>query len=279
MVDGLSIFHREAGREGAPTVLLLHGFPSSSHMFRELIPRLADRFHVVAPDYPGFGNSDCPAPGAFSYTFENLSRVMERFLVERGISDFSMYVQDYGAPVGMRIAVRRPEWIRSLVIQNANLYLEGLRPIVHEQLGPLWRSRTPETEAPAREMLRPEGTRFQYTAGARAPDQMNPDAWNMDQWGLDRPGNAEIQLELLADYHTNLARYPEWQRYLRRHQPRTLVVWGVGDPVFGTENVSGLQRDLENPEVHLLDTGHFALEEEAEFIAARMNDFLPASHR
>ena len=273
-VNGTGIFCREAGPEGAPVILLLHGFPSSSHMSRDLIPRLADRFHVVAPDYPGFGNSDCPPAGEFTYTFDHLSRVMERFLVLRGLSRFTMYVQDYGGPVGRRIAARHPDWIEALVVQNANFYEEGLKPVVHEQLGGLWRARTPETEAPAREFLKREGTIFQYTAGARAPERMNPDAWNMDQWGLDRPGNAAIQLDLLANYHTNLARYPEWQQYLRRHQPPTLVVWGTGDPVFGVENVRGLERDLTDIETFLLDTGHFALEEDVEFIAARMREFL-----
>lgn len=275
-VDGLDIFYREAGDPAAPTVLLLHGFPSSSHMFRELIPALADRFHLVAPDYPGFGNSACPSPDEFAYTFEHLADVIERFLVAIGLDRFAVYAQDYGGPVGFRIAERHPEWIEALIVQNANAYREGITDTFDGLLRPLWERRSPETEAPVLDLFKRDGTLFQYRHGARAPEAMNPDAWNLDQWGLDRPGNAAIQLELQANYHTNLDRYPAWQAYLREHRPPTLVVWGEHDPLFGPDGARAYVRDAPDAEIHLLDTGHFALEEDAVAIAAHIRRFLGA---
>ncbi|MFP2927669.1 alpha/beta fold hydrolase [Pyxidicoccus sp. 3LG] len=275
-VDGLRIFYREAGNPSAPTLLLLHGFPSSSHMFRDLMPLLADRFHLVAPDYPGFGNSDAPPPDTFQYDFDHLTDVVEKFVQKKGLTRFALYMQDYGGPVGFRLATRHPDWISGLVIQNANAYVEGLTPVTDQTLRPLWEKRNSATEAPARKMLEREGTLFQYHAGARNPAAMNPDAWNMDQQGLDRPGNAAIQVELLANYHTNLARYPEWHAYFRQHQPPTLVVWGKGDPIFGVPGAHAYKKDLKNLEVHLLDTGHFALEEEAPAIAEHIAAFMSA---
>lgn len=273
-VDGLELFYREAGEEGAPTIVLLHGFPSSSHMFRDLIPKLSDRFRVIAPDYPGFGNSSCPTVDEFEYTFDHLADVVETFLSQIGVTRFSVYMQDYGGPVGFRIATRHPDWIESLVIQNANAYREGITQTFDGLLRPLWESRTGATEAPVLKLFEREGTMFQYQHGARAPEKMNPDAWNMDQWGLDRPGNFAIQLDLQANYHTNLEQYPRWHAYLKEHQPPTLVVWGQNDPLFGVEGVKCLERDLENIEVHLFDTGHFALEEEAEAIAGHIRRFV-----
>ena len=275
-VNGLRIFHREAGPKDAPTILLLHGFPSSSHMFRELIPLLSDEFRLVAPDYPGFGNSDAPPVDEFNYTFDHLADVVEAFVQQHGLTRFSVYMQDYGGPVGMRLATRHPDWIEALIIQNANLYEEGVQPMFRELLGPLWENRTGATEAPVLKLFEREGTMFQYHTGARAPEQMNPDAWNMDQRGLDRPGNAQIQLDLQANYHTNLGQYPAWRAYLREHQPPALAVWGKGDPLFGVGGAKRLQEDLNDVEVHLLDTGHFALEEDAEFIADKIRTFLDA---
>lgn len=273
-IDGVTIFYREAGVPEAPTLLLLHGFPSSSHMFRGLIPHLADRFHLVAPDYPGFGNSDAPAVDRFAYTFDHLADVMERFVAALGLTSFGLYMQDYGGPIGLRIAVRRPEWVRALIVQNANAYREGITPTFDDLLRPLWEDRSPATEAPVLALFEREGTLFQYTHGARHPEAMSPDAWNMDQYGLDRPGNAALQLELQANYHANLAKYPEWHAYFRAHQPPTLVVWGKHDPLFGPEGAHAYARDLDEIEIHLLDTGHFALEEDAPVIADLMGRFL-----
>jgi len=272
-VGELEIFYREAGDPSAPTLLLMHGFPSSSHMFRELIPRLAHRFHVIAPDYPGFGHSSMPPHTDYDYTFDQLSRTMEAFLRSVNIQRFIMYVQDYGGPVGMRIVERNPGWLAGLIVQNANFYEAGILPLFHEKIGPLWTERTAETEAPVRELLTLEGTKFQYQHGARDPQAMNPDAWVHDQYGLNRPGNVAIQLNLQADYHTNIARYDRWRNLLMNIQPPTLIVWGKGDPIFGVRNVTLLQRDLEMVEAHLLDGSHFALEEHAPFIADRIRAF------
>ena len=200
--------------------------------------------------------------------------MIEKFLIQLGVTKFSVYMQDYGGPVGFRIAVRHPDWIQSLIIQNANVYLEGIPPMLDRLLRPEWENRTAATEAPILKMFERTGTMAQYRDGARAPERMNPDAWNIDQYGLDRPGNFAIQLDLQANYHTNLACYPQWQAYLKQHQPPTLVVWGKNDPIFGTANADRLQRDLADVEVHLLDTGHFALEEDCEVIAGHIRRFL-----
>ncbi|WP_394839151.1 alpha/beta hydrolase [Pendulispora rubella] len=273
-VEGLSIFYREAGPKDAPPILLLHGFPSSSHMFRDLIPELAQDFHVLAPDYPGFGNSDAPAADRFAYTFDHLADVVERFVGAIGLPPFAMYVQDYGGPVGFRLATRHPEWIRALIVQNANAYDEGLSPMAREFLATLSGPRNAEREAAARKLMSLEGTISQYKTGAKNPDGMNPDAWNLDQYGLDRPGSFDIQYALHANYHTNPARYPEWHAYFAKHQPKTLVVWGKGDPIFTVEGAKAYAKDLRHIETHLLDTGHFALEEEHATIATHIRRFL-----
>lgn len=273
-INGHSIFHREAGSGDAPTIVLLHGFPSSSHMFRDLIPRLADRFHVIAPDYPGFGYSDQPSVADFRYTFDNLTRYVEELLFTHlGLKQFSLYVQDYGAPVGFRIAARRPHAIQGLVIQNGNAYLEGISPAL-EPMTALWKNRNAETEAPLRGFLSPATTKFQYEQGAAELSRISPDAYTFDQFFLDRPGNDAIQLDLFFDYQHNLARYPEWQTYFKQHQPPTLIVWGRNDPFFTVEGAKAYQRDIPGAELHLLDTGHFALEEESEAIARHITDFL-----
>ncbi|MDV2495014.1 MAG: alpha/beta hydrolase [bacterium] len=273
-IEGVKIFYREAGRGSARTILLLHGFPSSSHMYRDLIAALSDSFHLLAPDYPGFGNSDCPSVEEFEYTFDNLAVVVEKFLLALGVDKFSLYMQDYGGPVGFRIAAKRPEWIQALIIQNANAYEEGIMPTFEQLLRPLWEHRIGATEAPVLKLFRREGTIFQYTHGARNPEAMNPDAWNMDQYGLDRPGNDMIQLDLQANYHTNLKRYPEWQAYFRQYQSPTLIVWGKNDPFFGPDGALAYKRDLKKIEVHMLDTGHFALEEDCELIAQHIRHFM-----
>lgn len=272
--DGLNLFYREAGPKEAPTILLLHGFPSSSHMFRDLMPLLADDFHLIAPDYPGFGYSSAPPVTEFAYTFDGLADVIERFVQGLKLESFSLYMQDYGGPVGFRLAARHPEWVEALIIQNANAYEEGFTDISRNLLEPL--NRTGATEQPVLDLSKLEGTKFQYQHGARDPNGMNPDAWTHDQYGLDRPGNKLIQLDLQANYHTNLAQYDRWHAYLREHQPPALVVWGEGDPIFGVEGAHAYERDLKDIEVHLLNTGHFALEEDAEVIAEHIQRFLKA---
>lgn len=270
----LSVFYREAGSPGLPTLLLLHGFPSSSHMFRDLLPRLADDFHLVAPDYPGFGFTDAPPPTEFAYTFDRLADVVEAFTDAVGLGRYALYVQDYGGPVGLRLATRRPDRVTALVVQNANAYDDGVSDLFRETIGPLWTDRRGATEKPVLDLFRPEGTRFQYLTGARDPDRMSPDGWTHDQYGLDRPGNGLVQLDLQADYHTNLAAYDGWHAYFRERQPPTLVVWGEGDPLFTPAGAEAYRRDLDDCEVHLLDTGHFALEEDAEAIASHIRRFL-----
>jgi pimeloyl-ACP methyl ester carboxylesterase len=275
-VDGLSLFYREAGDPASPTILLLHGFPSSSHMFRDLLPLLAAGFHLVAPDYPGFGHSAAPSADAFTYTFDHLADVIERFVDALALDRYSLYVHDYGAPVGFRLATRRPQQVTALIVQNGLAYVEGVtdlsRPIATFGEEP----RNAETEQPLRDLLKPEGTIFQYTTGVADPARLSPDAWTMDQLFLDRPGNDQIQLALFHDYRSNVKLYPDWQAYFREHQPPTLVVWGKNDPFFGVPAVKAMQRDLPEAEVHLLDTGHFALEDHADEIACHIRRFLTA---
>lgn len=265
-VEGLEIFYREAGRGDAPTILLLHGFPSSSHMFRDLIPRLAGDFRLLAPDYPGFGNSSMPTIEEFDYTFENLTRVVEGFVEKLGLERFGLYMQDYGGPVGFRMASRRPERVEALAIQNAVAHEEGLGE-AFDVVKAIWEDRNEETEGAIRDLLTPEFTRTQYLSGAREPEKISPDAYNMDQFFLDRPGNAEIQVELQYDYRHNPPLYREWQRYFREQGPPTLVAWGKDDLLFTVEGAKAYGRDLKDAEVHLLDAGHFALEEESERVA------------
>lgn len=259
-VKGLEVFYREAGPKDAPTIVLLHGFPSSSHMFRELIPRLADRFHVIAPDYIGFGYSAQPAATEFKYTFDNLTEHVEKLLFEViGLRRFSIYVQDYGAPVGFRIATRHPEAIEGIVVQNGNAYVEGIGP-AFEPLKAFWTNRNGETEKPARALLTSDATRFQYTHGAENPARISPDSYIFDQLFLDRPGNEAIQLDLFYNYTSNVALYDEWHQYFRTKRPRTLIVWGQNDPFFTVEGAKAYLTDLPNAELHLLNAGHFALD-------------------
>jgi pimeloyl-ACP methyl ester carboxylesterase len=275
-IQGLEVFYREAGSPDRPTIVLLHGFPSSSHMFRDLIPKLAADFHVIAPDLIGFGYSAQPPASQFSYTFDNLASIVEQFLFDAlKLKNFSIYVQDYGSPVGFRIANKHPHAIDTIIVQNGNAYLEGLSP-AWEPLRKLWSARNPNTEAPVREFLTSALTKFQYTHGAKNPARISPDSYTFDQFFLDRPGNDAVQLNLFYDYASNLALYPQWQSYFRRHQPPTLIVWGQNDPFFTVEGARAFQRDLPKAELHLLDTGHFALEEESESIAAHITRFLTA---
>lgn len=277
-VDGLNVFYREAGDRRNPTILLLHGFPTSSQMYRNLIPRLATRYHVVAPDYPGFGESSAPERGVFNYTFENLSLVVERFTQKVGLSNYALYLMDYGAPVGFRLAVRHPQRVTALIVQNGNAYVEGLREfwIPFRQY---WQDNSPTSREALRGFLRIEATIFQYTSGVPDISLVSPDTWTVDQYRLDRPGNNEIQLDLFYDYQTNVELYPVWQNYLRTYQPPTLVVWGKNDPIFPAQGAEPFKRDLRNLEFYLLDTGHFALETHGDEIARLMQRFLKRTLR
>ncbi len=272
-IDGLDIFYREAGPKDAPKVLLLHGFPTSSHMFRNLIPALADRYHLVAPDYPGFGNSAMPTIDEFDYTFDALADVLEKLTVKLGLDTYSIYLMDYGAPVGFRLAVRHPQRVEALIIQNGNAYDEGLRDF-WKPIKAYWKNKTTENADALRQLLTIEATRWQYTHGTRDPEAISPDNWNIDQRFLDRDGNQDIQLALFYDYGSNPARYPKWQQYLRQHQPPTLIVWGKNDDIFPAEGAHPYKRDLKDLEFHLMDTGHFALEEDGDVIAGHIRSFL-----
>lgn len=273
-IDGLDIFYREAGPADAPVVLLLHGFPTSSHMFRNLIPALSDRFRLVAPDYPGFGASSMPQLGEFDYSFDNLARIIEQFTDALELNAYSLYLMDYGAPIGFRLAAARPERVQSLVIQNGNAYEEGLldfwRPIKA-----YWREKTPEHEQTLRNtLLTLEATRWQYTHGLPDLACVAPDNWYHDQFLLDRPGAEDIQIELFFSYGTNPPLYPEWQRFLRDRQPPALIVWGKNDYIFPAQGAAAYKRDLEDLELHLLDAGHFVLESDGEQVAGLMRSFL-----
>ncbi len=272
-IDGLEIFYREAGSRDHPTILLLHGFPTSSHMFRNLLPALADQFHVVAPDYPGFGNSSMPAIDEFEYSFDRLADIVEKFTEELGLDRYSLYLMDYGAPVGFRLALRHPQRVQTLIIQNGNAYDEGLREF-WEPIKAYWNDKTPENAEALRGLLTIDATKWQYTHGVRNIEAVSPDNWHIDQRLLDRPGNADIQLALFYDYRTNVPLYPQWQRYLRTEQPPTLIIWGKNDPIFPAEGAHPYKRDLTDLEFHLLDTGHFALEEDGDRIADLIRSFL-----
>lgn len=243
-------------------------------MFRNLIPRLADRYHVLAPDYPGFGQSSAPPVDRFDYTFDNLSHIVRKLTEALGLSSYALYVQDYGAPIGYRLAVQHPERVTALVVQNGNAYQEGLDNDFWKPLKAYWNDRTDRNAEPLKGFLTIEGTKWQYTSGVRNIEAISPDAWTIDQALLDRPGNTPIQLALFYDYRTNTSRYPAWQAYFRKHQPPTLVVWGQNDPIFPAAGADPYRRDLKNIEFHLLDTGHFALEEDGDQIASLMRDFL-----
>lgn len=272
-VDGLQVFYREAGDANAPAVLLLHGFPTSSHMFRELIPALAGSYRVVAPDLPGFGFTDAPDRNAFAYSFDRLADVIERFTEVVGLGRYALYVFDYGAPVGFRLAVRHPERITALISQNGNAYEEGLS----DDWTPIrayWNDPSPANRSALRAFLTPESTRWQYTHGVDDPERLSPDAWTLDSALLARPGNEEIQLDLFGDYKSNVALYPKFQEYFRTSRPPLLAVWGKNDPFFLPAGAQAFRRDVPHAEIHLLDAGHFALESRGPEIAAIMRDFL-----
>lgn len=269
-INDLDIFYREAGNPNAPVVLLLHGFPSSSHMYRHLIPALAEDYHVIAPDYPGFGYSSKPSTDVFTYTFDNVAAVMEQFIIQLGITRFHLYMQDYGGPVGFRIITRHPEWVASLLVQNANAYTEGLGPLVQE-IGRLQEAGDPVALAAAVDrMLSVEGMRTDNLVGAADPSRISPDSWTFDAAVIDKP----IQRVLFANYGTNFTLYPTWQAWLRQHQPRTLITWGKNDNIFPGEGAVAYLRDLPDAELHLFEGGHFLLEEYCDEVAALIKTFL-----
>lgn len=272
-VDGINIFYREAGDVNRPTILLLHGYPTSSHMFRNLITDLSVRYHVLAPDYPGFGRSDQPAMNDFEYSFEKFAKIVEGFLQVKQVDKFSIYLMDYGAPVGFRIAAANPESIEALIIQNGNAYAEGLKDF-WIPIKKYWEDYTVENGKALEGFHSPAGLKWQYTHGTKDSTRISPDNWNIDLMHLNRTENNDIQLALFYDYRTNVPLYPEWQDYFRTYQPPALIVWGKNDYIFPADGAYPYKRDLKNLEFHMLDTGHFALEEKGDEIADYILNFL-----
>ncbi len=277
-VGGLDIFYREAGPKDAPTVLLLHGFPTSSQMFRQLIPALADRYHLVAPDYPGYGHSSMPSRDKFPYTFDNLAKIIDEFTEKLGLTKYALYVQDYGAPVGYRLAVAHPERVTAIVVQNGNAYDEGLDNDFWKPIKAYWKEpNSKERRDALRGLLTYEATKWQYTHGVKNPELVSPDGAAHDQFLLDRKGNDEIQLDLFLSYGSNPPLYPKWQAYFREYQPPMLIAWGKNDQIFPAAGAEPYKRDLKTLEYHLLDAGHFALETDGDAIAKLMREFLGRS--
>jgi len=273
-IEGLKVFYREAGRKNAPTVLLLHGFPTSSHMFRNLIPKLANDYHVIAPDFPGFGLSAMPGVSEFEYSFDNLARIIFKFIESLNLKKLSLYVMDYGAPVGYRIASEHPELIQSIIVQNGNAYDEGLDNDFWKPIKKYWNDKSKENGDALKALCQLSATQWQYHTGVRDVEAISPDTWIHDQAGLDRPGNNDIQIELFYSYGSNPPLYPSWQKYFRDNQPPMLIVWGKNDQIFPPAGAEPYKKDLKNLEYHLLDTGHFALEEDGDQIATLMLAFL-----
>jgi pimeloyl-ACP methyl ester carboxylesterase len=271
-IDDVDIFYREAGAESAPVLLLLHGFPTSSSMFRNLIPRLAASFRVIAPDYPGYGFSAMPDRKNFAYTFENMTNIVEKLTEKLELSKYSMYVMDYGAPIGYRLALRHPERVTGFIVQNGNAYEEGLLEF-WDPIKKYWNDATTENRAALNFLATADATKWQYQNGVKDLTLLDPTTWTLDQLGMDRPGNADIQLDMLYDYRTNVPFYPDFQAFFRKYQPPMLIVWGKNDHIFPPEGAAPYKRDLPKVETHLIDTGHFALETHGEEIASRIEKF------
>ncbi|MDE1995197.1 MAG: alpha/beta hydrolase [Rhizobiaceae bacterium] len=272
-VDGVNMFYREAGPADGPVVLLLHGFPTSSHMFRNLMPLLADKYHVIAPDYPGFGQSDAPDHTKFAYTFADYADMVDTLMDQLGAKKYAMYVMDYGAPVGYRLALKHPERVTGLIIQNGNAYEEGLREF-WDPIKAYWADGSNEKREALSNLVVLDTTKFQYTDGVKDVSRISPDNWVQDQALLDRPGNKDIQLDLFHDYGTNVPLYPQFQAFFRQYQPPTLIVWGKNDKIFPEQGAHPYLRDLPHAELHLLDTGHFALEDKLDVMEPMIHDFL-----
>jgi pimeloyl-ACP methyl ester carboxylesterase len=272
-IDGIEIFYREAGPPSAPTVVLLHGFPTSSHMYRNLIPALSDRYHVIAPDYPGFGQSAMPDRATFAYTFDRFGELVDALLDQLGAARYAMYVMDYGAPVGWRLALKHPDRITALIVQNGNAYDEGLQAF-WDPIKAYWSDHSQAHRKALYGLVSPATTKFQYTDGVSDVSRISPDNWVHDQALLDRPGNAEIQMDLFYDYRTNLPLYPKVQAYFRKYRPPTLIVWGKNDKIFPAAGAYPYKRDLPKLEFHLIDTGHFALEDKADEMVPLIRGFL-----
>ncbi len=273
-IDGTQIFYREAGPKDAPVVLLLHGFPTSSHMFRNLIPALSDTYRVIAPDYPGFGYSAQPKPSKFDYSFANVTNIIEKFTDRIGAKRYVIYMQDYGGPIGFRLALKNPQRIAGFIIQNAAVDTSGWNPDIVKLFKPFWKNRSADTEKPFRGFLTAQTTKWQYTQGSARASRVSPDAWTHDQIGLDRNGNNAIQLQYLWNYQDNFTQYPKWQDYLKSEQPPVLITWGKNDPFFTLNNVDVIKKLVPKAEVNLYDAGHFALETHSEEIAADIRTFL-----
>ncbi|PUA28618.1 MAG: hydrolase [Cellvibrio sp. 79] len=276
-VDGLQIFYREAGNPAKPALVLLHGFPASSHQYREVLEQLGDDYYLIAPDYPGFGYSSFPSPQEFKYSFDNLANVMDKFLDKKGLTKYSIMIQDYGSPVGFRIATAHPERIQAIITQNGNAYIEGIGV---EGWGPVvdyWKTKTPELEKKIiNAVLSYDGIKSQFVYDTKRAETMAPDVWELAYAKIARPGQARVQLDLLYDYQNNLKKYPEWQAYLKKHQPPVLVVWGKHDPFFLEAGAAAFKKDVKDIDYNIYDAGHFALEEKSEEITVKIRKFLSA---
>jgi len=274
-VDDVNVFYREAGTPGKRAVILLHGFPASSHMYREVLDRLGDEHYLIAPDYPGFGNSDFPGSEVYDYTFDNLAKTVGALLEKKGITEWVLGMQDYGAPVGFRLATQHPERVKGLIVMNGNAYEEGFAPETSAPVRSYWEERTEEKEtAIAAQLMSREGVQWQYTQGTRNPQGVNPDNWALDVARLSRPGQTRMQLDLFYNYRTNIDLYPQWQAFLKDNQPPTLIAWGKRDPIFIEAGAEAYRQHLDSPEFHLFDTGHFVLEEDAPAVVPLIRDFL-----
>ena len=271
--EGLSLFYREAGEPGNPKLLLLHGFPASSHQYRNLISSLSDHFHIIAPDYPGFGHSDMPSPDKFDYTFDRLSEIIESFLKKIGFTHFGLYMQDYGGPVGFRIIGLHPDWLEWLIIQNSNAYEVGFTSAWDGLRNSLWKNRTSETEKPLYGFMQLDVIKQVYLHGHKNPELISPDNWDVDYRFMERPNARRVQMDLFYDYRTNVAFYPKWQKFLREHQPKTLILWGQNDIFFTPEGGEAYLKDIPDAEIHRLDSGHFAVEDCLEEIVTNMQRF------